>query len=95
MLIAGDRTYHPSLHHRASEWKQEGKVLELIGGASPIGIFAMPRDVAIDFSKHGSLKIASLDQLRAWLTFNHSVEYELVQADKWQQDPQPARCSAG
>ena len=40
VLIAGDRTYHPSLHRRASEWNGEGDALALTA-ATP-GIYALP-----------------------------------------------------
>ena len=84
VLIAGDRTYHPSLHRRAGEWSEESGALALTSGGQPVGIFAISRDVAADLAKHSPPNISSIEDLHAWLSSNCSVECEPVQEDMWQ-----------
>ena len=85
VLIAGDRTYHPSLHRLAGEWSEESGALALTSGGQLVGIFALPRDVAADFAKHRPPNISCIEDLHAWLSSNYSVQCEPVQEDMWQQ----------
>jgi uncharacterized protein (TIRG00374 family) len=82
VLIAGDRTYHPSLHRRAAEW--DGDALALTTGSLAVGIYALSRDVAMDIATHSPAKIDCIEELHGWLTSNRSVEYEPVPEDQWQ-----------
>ena len=84
VLIAGDRTYHPSLHRRAGEWSEAFGALALTSGGQPVGIFAISRDVAAELAKHSPPNISSIEDLHAWLLSNCSVEREPVQEDMWQ-----------
>jgi phosphatidylglycerophosphate synthase len=84
VLIAGDRTYHPSLHRRASEWNGDGAALALTTGSQLVGIYAISRDVALDIATHSPADIHFLEELHAWLTSNRSVEREPVPEDNWQ-----------
>jgi uncharacterized protein (TIRG00374 family) len=84
VLIAGDRTYHPSLHRRAAEWNGDGDALALTTDSQLVGIYAISRDVAIDIAAHSPANIGCLEELHAWLTSNRSVECEPVQEDNWQ-----------
>lgn len=84
VLIAGDRTYHPSLHRRASEWNGDGDALAMTTGSQLVGIYALSRDVTIDLAHHAPSSIGCLEELHAWLTSIHSVEREQAQEDKWQ-----------
>jgi uncharacterized protein (TIRG00374 family) len=84
VLIAGDRTYHPSLHRLAAEWNGDGDALALTTGSQPLGIYALSRNVAIDIAAHWLANIGCLEELHAWLSSTHAVECEPVQEDKWQ-----------
>jgi phosphatidylglycerophosphate synthase len=84
VLIAGDRTYHPSLHGRASEWNGESDALVLTTGTQLAGIYAIAGAAAIDLAQHGPQSIDCIEELHAWLTSTHSVECESVPEDKWQ-----------
>ena len=84
VLIAGDRTYHPSLHRRAGEWSEESGALTLTSSGQPVGILAISRDVAADLAKHSRPNITCIEDLHAWLSSNYSVECETVQEDLWQ-----------
>jgi phosphatidylglycerophosphate synthase len=84
VLIAGDRTYHPSLHRCAGEWNGEGDALALTTGSELTGIYALSRDVTMDLAKLSPSNIDSIEKLHAWLTSTHLVECELVPEDKWQ-----------
>jgi len=53
VLIAGDRTYHPSLHRQVAEWKGEGDALALTTGSQLAGIYALSKDMAMDVAKNG------------------------------------------
>jgi phosphatidylglycerophosphate synthase len=85
VLIAGDRTYHPSLHRRAAEWNGESDVWAPITGTKLAGIYALSRHVTMDLAKHAPSSIESIEELHAWLTATHSIECEPVKADEWQQ----------
>jgi len=84
VLIAGDRTYHPSLHRRAGEWNGESDALALTAGSELVGIYALSRDVTIGLVTHGPSNIGHLEELHTWLTSTHSIECERVPDDKWQ-----------
>ena len=84
VLIAGDRTYHPSLHRRAAEWNGDGDALEFTTGSQLVGIYALSRDLAMDIAAHSPANIGCLEELHAWLASNRSVECEPVQENKWQ-----------
>ena len=84
VLIAGDRTYHPSLHRCAAEWNGDGNALALTTASQLVGIYALSRDVAMDTATHSPANIDCLEELHAWLASNRSVECEPVQEDKWQ-----------
>ncbi len=84
VLIAGDRTYHPSLHRRAAEWNGESVVWAPITDTKLAGIYSLSRNVTMDLAKHAPSSIESLEELHAWFTSTHSVECELVKEDEWQ-----------
>jgi phosphatidylglycerophosphate synthase len=84
VLMAGDRTYHPSLHRRAAEWNGEGGALALTTGNQLVGIYALSRNLTKDLVNRGPSNIGRLEELHAWLTSTHSVECEPVQEDQWQ-----------
>ncbi len=80
VLIAGERTYHPSLHRRAAEWNQENDVWAPITDTELAGIYSLSRNVTIDLAKHAPSSIESIEELHAWLTPTHSVECERASA---------------
>lgn len=84
VLIAGDRTHHPSLHRRAAEWNGESDAWVPMTDSKLAGIYSLSRNVTMDLAKHAPPSIESLEELHAWLTSTHSVECEPVKADEWQ-----------
>ena len=83
VMIAGDRTYHPSLHRLAAEWN-EGDALALTTGTELAGIYTFSRHLALELANRGPSNIGSVEDLHTSLISTHSVECELVQEDKWQ-----------
>ena len=84
VLIAGDRTYHPSLHRKASEWNGDRDALALTTGSQLVGIYALSRDMLTNLARQSTPNVCGLEELHAWLTTTHSIECQLVQEDKWQ-----------
>jgi len=84
VLIAGDRTYHPSLHRRAAEWDAASDALALMTGNHLVGIYALSREMLIALANDRSSKVRSFEELHAWLASIRSVEREPVRDDKWQ-----------
>jgi uncharacterized protein (TIRG00374 family) len=83
VLIDGDRTYHPSLHRRAAEWKENDGALALRTGTRGVGIYALSRAVVLGLA-NGQASIHNLQELDAHLTSTHAVETDLVEGAKWQ-----------
>src|SRR6266436_529187 len=92
VLIAGDRTYHPSLHGRAGEWKGEDDALALMTGSRVVGMYALSRDVSLNVANSCPSGTESIEDLHDWLTSTQSVRYEPVEADKWQRILTPLDC---
>jgi len=84
VLIAGDRTYHPSLHRRAAEWRGDSDALALTTGSKPTGIYALSRNLTLDLAKHSPSNIGCLEELHDWLIATYAVECEAVPEDRWQ-----------
>jgi uncharacterized protein (TIRG00374 family) len=84
VLIAGDGTYHPSLHRRVGEWNGEGDALALSTGSQLVGMYALSQNAAIDFANHGPSNALSLEELHDWTTSTYSVRCEPVEEEKWQ-----------
>ena len=84
VLIAGDRTYHPSLMRRAAEWDGDGDALALVTGGELVGIYALSREVSIDLARGCASSASSIEELNDWLTSTCSVHCEPVPEDKWQ-----------
>jgi phosphatidylglycerophosphate synthase len=83
VLIAGDRTYHPSLHRRAGEWDGEGSALAMTTGTQLVGIYVLSPD-AIEVAIRCTSAPSTLEELHSCLTSTHSVQGEPVPEDKWQ-----------
>ena len=91
VLIAGDRSYHPSLYRMVNEWKPERRALELTSGGNPIGMTVLSRDLAGDFAMIGGPLIHNVDDLHAEILacqvagLDHTtVENHAVSDDLWQ-----------
>jgi phosphatidylglycerophosphate synthase len=84
VLIAADRTYHPSLHRRAAEWNATSDAWALMTGNHLVGVYALSRDMSIGLANDRPPNVSSLEELHAWLNSTHSVERELVQEENWQ-----------
>jgi phosphatidylglycerophosphate synthase len=84
VLLAADRTYHPSLHQRAAEWNAASDACVLMTGNHLVGIYALSREVLIDLANDRRSNVGSLEELHAWLSSTHSVERQPVQDDNWQ-----------
>jgi len=83
VLIAGDRTYHPSLHRRAGEWNGAG-ALALTTGSQLVGIYALSPDLTLGLTKQCLSTAATLEELHDCLISSNSVQCEPVLEDKWQ-----------
>ena len=98
VLIAGDRSYHPSLYRMVSDWKPERRALELTSGDNPIGMAVLSRELAGDIAMIGARLIHNMDDLHAvilscqvaglgrTIVENHAVSGDLWQAVHTQKD---------
>src|SRR3974390_384662 len=71
VLIAGDRSYHPSLYRMVNEWKDERRALELTSGGNPIGMTVLSRELAGDIAMIGGPLIHNMDDLHAGILSCH------------------------
>ncbi len=94
ILIAGDRTYHPSLHRRAAEWSGATDALALTSGNQLVGIYALSPAAVADLAQNGPSPIDGIEELDAWLASAHAIEREEVPADQWQRILTPQDCLA-
>jgi phosphatidylglycerophosphate synthase len=88
VLVAADRTYHPSLHRRAAEW-EGAKVLALTTEGQPTGIYAFTTPGAIDLLKRCPRETPTVEELHKWLTLADGVICESVPSDQWQRVSSP------
>ena len=84
VLIAADRTYHPSLHRRAAGWSGNGDALALTTGSGLASIYALHGARMLELAERCPLNVSTLEELHSWLTSFASVECEEVPEDKWQ-----------
>lgn len=90
-LIAGDRTYHPSLYQRTMKWDGEGDPLALMTDTQLVGMYALSRDVTLDLAQRCPPNIETIEQLHDWLISTHPVHCESVPEDKWQRVLNPSQ----
>ena len=88
VLVAADRTYHPSLHRRAAEWEGT-KALALTTDGQPAGIYAFTTPAAIDLLKRCPRETRTVEELHKWLTSADGVICESVPSDRWQRVSSP------
>ncbi len=94
VLMAGDRTYYPSLHRRAAEWSGAADALALTSGNQLVGIHALSPALVTDLAHQAPSHIDSIEDLDAWLAPRHAIEREDVPADQWQRILTPQDCLA-
>ena len=83
VLIAGDRTYQPSLHRRAAEWNGT-QVCALTTDGQPAGMYAFTSPSAIGLLKSCPAGVRTLDDLRDWPAAAGRLVCESVPSDQWQ-----------
>ena len=84
VLIAGDRTYHPSLHRQAAEWNGESDVWAPMTGTQLAGIYSLSRNLIMDLTKHSLSDVQTLEELHAGVTATYSIVREPVKDYTWQ-----------
>ena len=84
ILIAGNRTFHPALFRKVSEWDGISGALALVTAEQLAGIFALNGEAARDVAEHCPPEIHNLEELHAWLLSTRSVECVPVPGEMWQ-----------
>ena len=91
VVIAGDRSYHPSLYRMVNEWKPERRALRLTSGGYPIGMTVLSQELAGDIAMIGDPLIHNMDDLHAGILScqaagldGTTVENQAVSDDLWQ-----------
>src|SRR6516165_4336810 len=84
VLIAGDRSYHPSLYRIVNEWNSDGCALELTSGGNPIGMTVLSRELAGDIAMTGDLLHAGILSFQVVGLDRTDVEHHAVADDLWQ-----------
>jgi len=77
VLIAADRTYHPSLHQRAAEWAGRS-ALALTTDGLPVGIYGLTG------TTNCPVGIRNIEELHESLVSINAVECESVPGNQWQ-----------
>ncbi|HVO59568.1 MAG TPA: flippase-like domain-containing protein [Terriglobales bacterium] len=92
VLMAGDRSYHPSLYRVVNEWKPEGGALELTSADKPIGMTVLSHELVEDILKTGASLIQNMDDLHGRILScqvigpnGTAVETQTVADDLWQE----------
>jgi phosphatidylglycerophosphate synthase len=88
VLIAGDRTYHPSLHRRVAEWRGDS-ALALVTDRQPVGIYGMTAARMNELAKECPPGTPTVEAVHEWLTSTDNVEYQPVPLDQWQRVATP------
>jgi phosphatidylglycerophosphate synthase/CTP:molybdopterin cytidylyltransferase MocA len=90
VLIAGDRSYHPSLYRIVNEWKPERRALDLTSGGNPIGMIALSQALALELASDPDSQVFSLEDLHNLVASRHAgVLNQSVPEDMWQQVASP------
>jgi phosphatidylglycerophosphate synthase len=83
VLIAADRTYHPSLHRCAAEWV-ESRALALTTAGEPVGLYTLTASRSMECAKDCPPGTQTIEALHEWLISADCVECAPVSSDKWQ-----------
>lgn len=90
VLIAGDRSYHPSLYRIVNEWKPDGGSLELTSGGNPIGMTVLSQALALELASDPDPHVFSLEDLHNLIASRHAgLLNQSVPEDMWQQVASP------
>ena len=95
LLVAGDRTYQPSLHRLVSEWDGQSKTLELATGSAPAGLFALRYEAALELASDTESNVFNVRDLHRWITQqtvsqgSSFVDFRLVDEGTWQHVSMP------
>ena len=92
VLIAGDRSYHPSLYKTASEWYVDGSALELVSTGKLVVLTMLSHEFVLDVVADPESKIDSLEDLHQWIRSRHAAKFgptvlycQSVPEDRWQE----------
>jgi phosphatidylglycerophosphate synthase len=94
ILIDGNRTYHPSLLRKATEWNDRHTAMALASGEELAGIYALPVELIRDFAERCPTQAGTLKELHASLAEMHSVVSMPVAEDQWQRVNTPEDSAA-
>ena len=83
MLLAGNRTYHPSLFGKAKDWKGNGKALSLTTAGKPVGMCVLRPDFVFETEGNCFPWVSNIDQFHQHLTETHSVKCESIEEGMW------------
>ena len=89
ILIAGNRTFHPALFRKVTEWYGISGALALVTAEQFAGIYALNGEAARDVAEHCPPEIHNLEQLHTWFLSTRSVECVPVSGEKWQRIHSP------
>ena len=89
VLVDGNKTYHPSLLRKATDWNDDSSALVLTSGERPIGIYVLSAEMIGKTSGHCSKLSSTLDELHESLSRMHSVVSMPVPENRWQRVGNP------
>jgi len=99
LLVAGDRTYQPSLHRLVSEWSGQSSVLELATDGLPAGLFAFSHEAALELAAESESDVVTVHDLHRWIARKAISggpsfrDFKPVEEDSWQQITLPQDCA--
>ena len=83
IIVAGDRSYHPSLLSKAAGWDAPDGALCFRDGDEPVGIIVLSNKVAKSLAVHDT-PISTIEGLHQWVAMEYEVEHEQVAGLFWQ-----------
>lgn len=89
VFVLGDRSYHPSLLRKATEWNNPEGALSLRSGSELVGVYVLSRSAALKVVAESVQPISSLEGLHDWLTARTDVEIQQVEPEQWQKISRP------
>jgi phosphatidylglycerophosphate synthase len=83
VLIAADRTYHPSLHRRVAEWRGDS-ALALVTDRQPVGIYGMTATRMVELANQCPPRTRTIESSQDWFTSSDAVVCVPVPGSQWQ-----------
>jgi phosphatidylglycerophosphate synthase len=83
VLIAADRTYHPSLHRRVAEWMGDS-ALALVTDRQPVGIYGMTAARMVELANQCPPGTRTIEASQEWFTSSDAVVCVPVPGSQWQ-----------